>query len=62
MELKEYIKNQITKLESHKQELISYANMKLNSTDDYHGVCDAGMDIRDAEAEMKAYRDILNKI
>ena len=49
------LKDRIRTLKANKAFLIEYIKMKLLE-EDFHGVADAAMDIRDIEAELKGLR------
>jgi len=49
------VKDRIRTLKANKAFLIEYIKMKLLE-EDFHGVADAAMDIRDIEAELKGLR------
>ena len=53
MKTKEQIKNQIQEVQNKIDFMISYMQLKMKSQD-WHGVEDAGSDIRDMESEKKA--------
>ena len=47
-----HIKTRIVHLETNKNEMISYALLKIRESD-WHGLADAAMDLRDIDAELK---------
>ena len=49
---------QITLLNERIEKMKQYLLLKFEE-EDWHGVCDAGMDIRDLESERKVYLDII---
>ena len=60
MKTKEQIKNQIQEVQNKIDFMISYMQLKMKSQD-WHGVEDAGSDIRDMEAEKKALLWVLDE-
>jgi TolA-binding protein len=58
MKTKEQIKEQIQEIQSKIDFMIGYMQIKMKSQD-WHGVEDAGSDIRDMEAEKKALSWVL---
>ena len=60
MKTKEQINNQIQEVENKISFMIGYMQLKMKSQD-WHGVEDAGSDIRDMEAEKKALLWVLDE-
>lgn len=51
------IKFNIDRLENKKSKMVDYLTMKVQE-EDWHGVADAAMDIRDIESELIPYRSL----
>lgn len=47
----------MTDLENERESLIRYLQMKVN-TQDWHGVADAAMDLRDVDSALKTIKDL----
>lgn len=47
--------NYLEQLEKRKDQMIQYLLLKVEE-EDWHGVCDAGMDLRDIESEKLGYQ------
>lgn len=59
MNLSEWLQKQIDDCTNQINFMIQYAQLKL-AQEDYHGVADAAMDIRDLEARKQALKDVLD--
>jgi hypothetical protein len=55
---KKEFKIMIQELEKQIQQLIQYMNVKISQRD-WHGVADAAMDIRELEAKIQVYRNLI---
>lgn len=54
---KKFIQSKINGLEERKEMMVKYMKLKMQE-EDWHGVADAAMDIRDIEAELLPYRSL----
>ena len=54
---KSHIQDKIDNLLHRKEMMVKYMKLKMEE-EDWHGVADAAMDIRDIESELIAYRSI----
>jgi len=54
---KKYLQYKIDKLEEKKQTMVDYVKLKL-SEEDWHGVADAAMDIREIESSLTILRGL----
>ena len=59
MKKKPYLSHRIEQLEYQKTKMQEYLLIKFYN-DDWHGVADAAMDLRDIEAEMLCLKNILD--
>lgn len=57
---KKFLSYKISSLEERKDMMVKYMKLKMQE-EDWHGVADAAMDIRDIESELLAYRSIKNE-
>jgi hypothetical protein len=60
-ELNEQLTRELSKLIKQKQGMVEYLELKL-SQEDWHGVADAAMDIREIVSKSTAICEILEKI
>ena len=60
-ELNEQLARELSKLIKQKQGMVEYLKLKL-SQEDWHGVADAAMDIREIVSKSTAICEILEKI
>jgi hypothetical protein len=60
-ELNEQLARELSKLIKQKQGMVEYLELKL-SQEDWHGVADAAMDIREIVSKSTAICEILEKI
>lgn len=54
------LSNQKTKLQKEKQGMIEYLKLKLDQ-EDWHGVADAAMDIREIVAKLEILEECINE-
>lgn len=52
------IEDAMVRLEERRQKMLDYLNLKV-SEQDFHGVADAAMDLRDIDSELLAWKQIL---
>jgi len=50
---------QINVLQKRRDSLVAYLGMKIEA-EDWHGVADAAMDLREIDAELSVYRSLVN--
>lgn len=53
--------NQVEKLEKEKEGMVRYLLLKVDA-EDWHGVADAAMDIREIEAKIKTYNEVFERL
>lgn len=61
MALKDYLASRLAYIKSSRETMEEYLHLKITE-EDWHGVADAAMDLRDLEAEKKTFKSILGVI